>query len=110
MDNEAPELAEKQSAKINKHGGKRANSGGRRSGAGRKKGSPNKLTADVKAAIMAAFDEVGGADYLKSVAQTDPRTFCTLLGKILPTQVAGDAEAGPVRIEFSWLPPQSSGS
>jgi hypothetical protein len=23
---------------------------------------------------------------------------------------AGDAEAGPVRIEFSWLPPQSSGS
>jgi hypothetical protein len=29
------------------------------------------------------------------VAQTDPRTFCTLLGKILPTQVAGDAEGGP---------------
>jgi small basic protein len=26
-----------------------------------KKGSPNKFTADVKAAIMAAFDEVGGA-------------------------------------------------
>jgi hypothetical protein len=25
MDNEAPALAEKQSAKINKHGGKRAN-------------------------------------------------------------------------------------
>jgi hypothetical protein len=113
MDNEAPQkLAEKQSAKINKgkHGDKRANSGGKRSGAGRKKGSPNKLTADVKAAIMAAFDEVGGADYLKTVAKSDPRTFCTLLGKILPTQVAGDADAEPVRIEFSWLPPQSSGS
>ena len=49
MDNEAPGLAEKQSAKINKHGGKRANSGRRRSGAGGKKGIPNKLTADVKA-------------------------------------------------------------
>ena len=36
MDNDVPELAEKQSAKINKRGGKRANSGGRRSGAGRK--------------------------------------------------------------------------
>ena len=48
--------------------------------------------------------------YLKTVAQTDPRTFCTLLGKILPMQVAGDTEGGPVRIEFSWLPPQSSGS
>jgi hypothetical protein len=75
-----------------------------------KRGSPNKFTADVKAAIMAAFDEVGGADYLKNVATTDPRTFCMLLGKILPTQVVGDADAGPVRIEFSWLPPQSSGS
>jgi hypothetical protein len=109
MDNEAPELAEKQSVKINKQGGKRANSGGRRSGAGRKKGSPNKLTADVKAAIIAAFDEVGGADYLKTVATTDPRTFCILLGRTLPLQVTGDAEGGPIRIEFSWLPPQSSG-
>jgi hypothetical protein len=67
MDNEASELAEKQSAKINKHGGKRGNSGGRRSGAGRKKGSPNKLTAVLKAAIMAAFDEVGGADWRSSL-------------------------------------------
>jgi hypothetical protein len=33
-----------------------------------------------------AFDEVG-ADYLKTVATTDPRAFRTLLGKILPTQV-----------------------
>jgi hypothetical protein len=38
---------------------------------------------------------------------TEPHTFCVLLGKILPTQVTGDAEAGPVRFEFSWLPPQS---
>jgi hypothetical protein len=47
---------------------------------------------------------------LRTIAKSDPRTFCTLLGKILPTQVTGDAEAGPVRIEFSWLPPQSIGS
>ena len=59
--------------------------------------------------MMAAFDEVGGADYLKTVAQTDTCTFCTLLGKT--TLVTGNAEAGPVRIEFSWLPPpQRSGS
>jgi hypothetical protein len=55
--------------------GKRANSGGRRSGAGRKEARPNKLTADVKAAIMAAFDEVGGADHLKTVATTDPHVL-----------------------------------
>jgi hypothetical protein len=43
-----------------------------------------------------------------AVALSDPRTFCALLGKILPTQVTGDVEGGPVRIEFAWLPPQSS--
>jgi hypothetical protein len=76
--------AENKSAKINKHGGKCANSGGRNSSAGRKKGSPNKLSADVKEAIMAPFNEGAGVDYLKTVATPDPRTFCTLLGKILP--------------------------
>jgi hypothetical protein len=69
---------------------------------GRKKGVPNKLTADVKACIMSAFNDAGGREYLLRVAKTDPRTFCTLLGKILPTQVAGDTDQ-PVRIEFSWL-------
>ena len=65
--------------------------GGRRSGAGRKKGVPNKLTADVKAAIMEAFNEVGAAEYLRKLARSDPRTFCTLLGKVLPTQVTADS-------------------
>jgi hypothetical protein len=51
--------------------------------------------ADVKAAIIAAFDDVGGKDYLRSVAASDPRTFCALLRNIVPTQVTGDAEDGP---------------
>ena len=58
---------------------------GRRLGAGRKKGVPNKLTANVKACIIAAFADAGGKDYLVTVAKTDPRTFCMLLGKVLPT-------------------------
>jgi hypothetical protein len=56
---------------------------------------------------MAAFADAGGKDYLVRVAKTDPRTFCALLGKILPTQVAGDTDQ-PVRIEFSWLAPSGS--
>jgi len=43
--------------------------GGRRPGAGRKEGVPNKLTADVKAAIMESFSEVGGAEDLGKVAR-----------------------------------------
>ena len=73
---------------------------------GRKKGVPNKLTADVKAAIMAAFADAGGKDYLVAVAKTDPRTLCMLLAKVLPNRVAGDSDQ-PVRVEFSWLAPAS---
>jgi hypothetical protein len=61
--------------------------GGKRRGAGRKRGVPNKLTAHIREAVENAFVEVGGEDYLVKVAKEDPRTFCTLLGKILPTQV-----------------------
>lgn len=59
---------------------------------GRKKGTPNKLTRDIKAALEKAFDQAGGADYLFDVSQEDKRTFCTLLGKILPTTHASDPE------------------
>jgi hypothetical protein len=65
---------------------------------------PNKLTANVRACIMAAFADAGGKDYLVTVAKTDRRTFCMLLGKLLPNQVAGDSDQ-PVRVQFSWLAP-----
>lgn len=54
---------------------------------GRKAGTPYKLTASVKAAIEEAFERVGSTDYLVRVAQEDPETFCTLLGKVLPRQM-----------------------
>ena len=57
---------------------------------GRKAGTPNKVTAQVKEAILKAFDKVGGTDYLVKVAKTDPRTFCTLLGRILPAELSAE--------------------
>jgi len=71
--------------------------GGKRPGAGRKPGVPNKLTADVKSAIKAAFDEVGGQKYLVNLAKKDPRTFCTLVGKLVPTAVAGDPDGAAIQ-------------
>lgn len=59
---------------------------------GRKKGTPNKITTDLRGAIMAAYDAVGGQKYLETVARDDAKTFCTLLGKILPTQITGDPD------------------
>ena len=73
------------SAKKTKYRGKAENL--TNAGKGRPKGVKNKLTASVKEAIMKAFEEVGGADYLANVAKDDPRTFCTLLGKIIPSDI-----------------------
>lgn len=59
---------------------------------GRNKGTPNKITKDVREAILGAFDEVGGQAYLAKVANDIPQVFCTLLGKVLPTQITGDPD------------------
>lgn len=73
-------------------------------GKGRKKGVPNKTTAKVKDAIMQAFDMAGGAEYLKKVSQDDPRTFCSLLGRVLPAEIQAtlsNPDGGP--LEIRWL-------
>ncbi len=54
---------------------------------GRKKGSPNKVTRELREAVLNTFEMVGGEEYLANVARNDPRTFCALLGRVLPTQV-----------------------
>lgn len=69
-----------------------ANTTGKKFG-GRKKGTPNKTTSALKDAIMNAFKEVGGQAYLVTVAHEDPKTFCTLLGKVLPQEIKADIEA-----------------
>jgi hypothetical protein len=68
---------------------------------GRRKGTPNKTTAELKTAILKALDNVGGVDYLTTVAKEQPNVFCTLLGKVLPLTVNGDQD-NPVAIRFSW--------
>lgn len=64
---------------------------------GRKKGQRNHQTVKVKEAILKAFDECGGAQYLIGVALRDPKTFCTLLGRILPAELSGP-DGSPIEI------------
>jgi hypothetical protein len=54
---------------------------------GRKKGTPNKVTADIKAMTLAALSAEGGVEYLRQQARENPNAFMSLLGRILPTQV-----------------------
>jgi hypothetical protein len=62
---------------------------------GRRKGVPNKITGDIKKALARAFKRVGGVKYLEALANSDPRTVCTLLSKIVPQErEPSAAEAG----------------
>lgn len=64
---------------------------------GRQRGTPNRVTADLKGAILGALHNAGGQAYLERVAQEQPQVFCALLGKVLPTTLTSDPEA-PLRI------------
>ena len=68
---------------------------------GRAKGTPNKVTADVKAAILEAFEMAGGAAYLARIADEKPETFCALLGKVLPMTIGG-GEGASGKLTVRW--------
>lgn len=69
---------------------------GRKTG-GRVKGTPNKVTASLKDMILQALDQQGGAEYLYRQADENPAAFMTLVGKVLPMQIAGDPD-NPVHV------------
>lgn len=69
---------------------------------GRAKGTPNALTVSVREAIENAFTELGGASYLIHVGRNDPRTFCALLSKLLPTKLA-NADGSPLLAALTEL-------
>jgi hypothetical protein len=65
---------------------------GRKTG-GRQKGTPNKATAELRDAILTAAEKAmpgGKVAYLKWLAKNNSGAFATLLGKVLPTTLAGD--------------------
>jgi len=75
-------------------------------GKGRRKGVPNKTTALLKDAILKAAEQAGDeyegglVGYLKVQALNEPAAFMSLLGKVLPMQIQGDAE-NPLNIKVT---------
>lgn len=63
---------------------------GTKGGGGRKKGSQNKIPKQLKEMILGALDSAGGENYLIAQAKENPTAFLTLIGKVLPTTLAGD--------------------
>lgn len=82
---------------------------------GRLKGVPNRVTRELKSAILEAAEKHGsdgkGRDgivgYLFRLAKIEPKAFSALLGRILPLQISGDAN-NPVRMITSSMSPQEA--
>ena len=79
-------------------------------GPGRPPGCENKTTRALKDAILLAAETVGKdgkglrglTGYLEMLAQNEPASFCSLLGKVLPLTIAGAGANGEhviVRVE-----------
>ncbi len=84
---------------------------GVRTPAGRPKGVRNKLT-NLRDAVLEAFDEVGGPEYLVRLAngtQSDRAAFVGLVSKVLPTQINANVEGG-IQVQLSWLGARNIGA
>jgi hypothetical protein len=54
---------------------------------GRKKGTPNKINADLRAMILGALSDAGGQKYLTAQAKKNPQAFLGLVGRCLPKDI-----------------------
>src|SRR6516162_7233368 len=67
-------------------------------GPGRPPGSKNRTTLQLREAILAALDKVGGPDYLAKLAIENSSAFASLLGKVLPTTLHADESSGGLQV------------
>ena len=69
---------------------------------GRKKGTPNKINADIKGMIVGALNDGGGQKWLRDQMTANPVAFLSLVGRVLPTTLQGDKDNPlfPSRIEM----------
>ena len=76
---------------------------------GSRKGIPNKMTKQLREMILGALDDAGGQEYLARMATEQPVAFMALLGRVLPTTLAGD-KGNPLqtvsRIELVTVAPR----
>lgn len=57
---------------------------------GRKKGTPNKLTAEAREVFRLAAEGAGGVEALTQFAIAEPKTFWPLYARLIPLQMTGE--------------------
>lgn len=89
-----------------KEGGNRRAKKGQRFG-GRKKGTPNRVTGDLRAMVLGALSDAGGQDYLTKQAKKNPKAFLSLLGRCLPKDITNSD--GSLSAAFARLIAEEAG-
>ena len=57
-----------------------------RAGMGRPAGIANKTTRALKEALLESFDLGGGVDWLLALMKDEPKTYASLLARLIPTE------------------------
>ena len=60
---------------------------------GRRKGTPNKMSRDLREMVEGALHDVGGQAYLARQAQDNPGAFLALVKGLLPRQINAEVSA-----------------
>ena len=55
--------------------------------AGRRRGTPNKLTASFREAVLTTFENIGGTDGLTTWASENPMEFYKIAARLIPTEI-----------------------
>lgn len=70
-------------------------------GKGRKKGTPNKVTKEVKEVISEVFTKIGGINTFAAWARREKTEFYKMYAKLLPIQLQGAGVDGAFQVIIS---------
>jgi hypothetical protein len=60
------------------------------------KGSKNKINGEAKRLVLEALETVGGVDWLIALAKHEPRSFASIIQKLIPSEIAAKVESDVV--------------
>lgn len=78
--------------------------GGKKTG-GRKKGTPNKVSANVRSNVLEVFSKLRGVDGMAEWATNNQSEFYKIYAKLLPTDIDVNADVNG-KIVIEWQKPE----